>query len=94
MKTINEKYLQYAAMITGAIGSMFEEDSEWAVDQEELMEGDNLTHFMHALANVAPAHVFNNLTGDSKNHLEFNHVANQLCFQYMNAAKEEKEAQH
>ena len=92
MKTLNEKYLQYAAMITGAIGSMFEEDSEWAVDQEELMEGDNLTHFMHALANVAPAHVFNNLTGDSKNHLEFNHVANQLCFQYMNAAKEEKEA--
>lgn len=88
----NEKYLQYAAMITGAIGSMFEEDSEWAVDQEELMEGDNLTHFIHALANVAPAHVFNNLTGDSKNHLEFNHVANQLCFQYMNKAREEKEA--
>lgn len=52
----NKKYLQYAAMITGAIGSMFEEDNEWAVDQEELMEGDSLTHFMHALANVAPAH--------------------------------------
>ena len=87
----NEKYLQYAAIITGAIGSMFEEDSEWAVDQEELMEGDNLTHFIHALANVVPAHVFNNLTGDRKNHLEFNHVANQLCFQYMNKAMEEKE---
>ena len=88
----NEKYLQYAAMITGAIGSMFEEDSEWAVDQEELMEGNNLIHFMRALANVAPVHLYNSLTGDNKNQLEFNHVANRLCFQYMNAAKEEKEA--
>jgi hypothetical protein len=91
MSRKNEKYLQYAVMITGAIGSMFEEDSEWAIDQEELMEGDNLTHFMHALANVAPAHLFNNLTGDNKNQLEFNHVANQLCFQYMNSVGEKEE---
>ncbi|MCY1720184.1 hypothetical protein OU798_07510 [Prolixibacteraceae bacterium Z1-6] len=76
-------------MITGAIGSMFEEDSEWNIDQEELMEGDNLTHFFHALANVAPTHLFNQLTGDDKNQLEFNHVANQLCFQYSNKVDKE-----
>ena len=79
---MNEKYLQYAALISGAIGSMFEEDSEYAIDQEELMKDDNLTDFMHALANVAPTHLFNGLTGDNKNQLEFNHLANQLCFQY------------
>lgn len=91
MSRKNQKYLQYAGMITGAIGSMFQEDSEWALDQEELMEGDNLTHFMHALTNVAPTQLFNKLTGDSKNHLEFNHVANQLCFQYMKKVEEKEE---
>ena len=82
----NEKYLQYAAQISGAIGEMFNEDSEWQIDQEELQEGDNLTHFIHALANIAPAHIYNKITSDDKNHLEFNHIANQLCFQYMNKA--------
>ncbi len=82
MKENNEKYLQYAGVITAAISSMFEEDSEWVIDKKELMEGDNLTHFMHALANLAPTYLFNNLTGDDKNILEFNHIANHLCFKY------------
>lgn len=90
MSEEKEKYLQYAAMINGVLASMFDEDSEWAIDQEVLNEGDNLTLFIHALANVAPTLLFNTLTGDNKNQLEFNHMANQLCFQYM-TAREEKE---
>lgn len=46
------------------------------------MKGENPTHFTHALANIAPAHIFNQLTGENKSSLEFNHLANQLCFQY------------
>ena len=52
-------------------------------DQTIEIDDENMTDFMHALANVAPTMIFNGLTGANKNHLEFNHIANQLCFQYM-----------
>ena len=79
-----EKHLQYAAMLSEKIAELFDEDSEsdFHIDQQELQEGDNLTHFFHALANIMPTHLFNNITGDDKNNLEFNHIANQLVFQY------------
>lgn len=80
----SEKHLQYAAMLSGKIAELFDEDSEsdFHIDQQELQEGDNLTHFFHALANIMPTHLFNKITGDDKNDLEFNHIANQLVFQY------------
>lgn len=77
-----EKYLQYAVMLSGKIAEIFDEESEYHIDQEELQEGDNITHFFHALANIMPNHLFNEITGDDKNSLEFNHIANQLVFQY------------
>jgi len=69
-------------MLSGKIAEIFDEESEYYIDQEELQEGENLTHFFHALANVMPTHLFNKITGDDKNHLEINHIANQLVFQY------------
>jgi hypothetical protein len=71
-------------MLSGKIAELFDEDSEsdFHIDQQELQEGDNLTHFFHALANIMPTHLFNKITGDDKNNLEFNHIANQLVFQY------------
>jgi ribosomal protein L2 len=78
------KHLQYAVMLNGKIAELFDEDSEsdFHIDQQELQEGDNLTHFIHALANIMPTYLFNKITGDDKNNLEFNHIANQLVFQY------------
>ena len=82
---MHEKYIEYAGLITGAIGQMLLlDDSEYHIDQEELLKDDNMTHFIHALANVASTHIYNELTGDNLNHLDFNHIANKLCFQYMN----------
>ena len=78
----SEKHLQYAAMLSRKIAEIFDEESEYHIDQEELQEGDNLTHFFHALANIMPTHLFNKITGNDKNNLEFNHIANQLVFQY------------
>ena len=86
-----KKETQYAGAITMAIGAMFDEDNENYIDPEELQEGNNLTHFFHALANIAPTYFFNKFTGDDKNQLEFNHTANQLCFQYSNKINKEKE---
>jgi hypothetical protein len=76
----SEKTIQYAAILLAKVGEVMEEDGE--ISGEELGDGDNLTHFFHALANIMPTHVFNSITGDSKNNLEFNHIANQLVFQY------------
>ncbi len=80
-----EKHIQYSASITAALASLFEEDSEAYINPKELENPDNMTDFIHALANVAPTYIYNEFTGDEKNQLHFNHMANQLCFQYMNS---------
>lgn len=83
------KFIRYATMITSQIGDMFSnEDSSNFIDLEELNEGDNLKHFFHALSTVAPTHLFNKFMNDNKDHLEFNHVANHLCFEFMTKEKE------
>lgn len=47
-----------------------------------LLEND-FTSFMHTIANVVPTNIFNTLSSENANYLEFNHIANKLCFQYM-----------
>lgn len=75
-----EKYEEYTAVILGAIGSMFDEDSEHYIDEDDLAE--NLTEFFHALSNVAPSLMYSELTGEPTNTLDFNHISNKLIHQY------------
>ena len=79
-----EKDLQYAAILVHKIAELFDEDndSEEHIDTEELEEGDNATEFFHALAAIMPTYFYNKFTGVNTNHLEFNHIANQLVFQH------------
>lgn len=80
-----ERWVYYAGMITSAIGSMIEDEhAEYSISKEELYEDDNLTHFIHALANVAPTYIHNAITNNKVNQLDFNHMANKLCFQFSN----------
>lgn len=74
-----EKHLRYAAIITTKLAELFEEEGDLHEDEDFT---NNLTEFIHALATVAPCHLYNKIIGDNKNHLEFNHLCNQLCFQY------------
>ncbi len=80
----DEKVLMsFASRLTLAIEDLLSnEDSEFHINVSELEEGQNLTDFIHALSNLVPATVYTKLTNDDKNLLEFNHLANQLCFQY------------
>ena len=80
---------QYAIKIISALSKMFEQESDDAIDWEQLQEGDNLTHFIHALANLVPTHFYNKISGASENSLSFNHIANHLVFQY--SKREESE---
>lgn len=75
----NEKWKEYSVKILTVLQEMFDEDEELS---NELTEDDNTTQFFHALANVVPTTVFNQMTGEEKNYLSFNHIANQLVFQY------------
>lgn len=84
-----DKAIQYAARIVNALGELFS-DGEHEMDMEELMEGDNLTNFIHGLANIAPTMIYNELTGEERENLEFNHIANRLCFQYSTSIKNEE----
>lgn len=76
MKNKQEKHHVYAALISEKVAEMFEEN------QEDIQTGDNLTHFIHALSNTVPNLFYNKITGEDKNNLEFNHIANHLVFQY------------
>ena len=60
-----------------------DEDNENYIDLNNI----DVTKFIHALANQVPSMVYSTLTGNECNLLEFNHIANSLCFQYMKEAE-------
>lgn len=86
-----EKVLEYAVKIMGALAALFDEDSENVIDIEELQEGKNFTHFMHALATVAPYEIYYEFSNQVMEHIEFNHMANRLCFQYGRLKEDDQE---
>lgn len=82
-----KKQHQYALQLAEAISDVLSnEENENFIDQSEFGEdeGENLTEFIHALTTLMPSVIYSNITGDNKSALEFNHLANHLCFQYLN----------
>ncbi len=79
-----DKSTEYAVTIMAKIGELFDEDSDsdYKINVNELEDEENMTHFLHALCNIMPTHIYNKFTGDDKNMLAFNYIANQLVFQY------------
>jgi hypothetical protein len=78
-----KKAEQYTARIVDQLTEMFKDEScSNHIPLSELSEGDNLKCFIHAMS-CASAMMFCKLTGEEKNWLEFNHVANSLCFEFM-----------
>jgi hypothetical protein len=75
-----EKWMLYAAQIQSALADVFNEDNDNFIDANS--DDFDATQFFHALSNVVPTIMFNKLTGDNKNYLEFNHISNQLIFQF------------
>jgi hypothetical protein len=77
-----KKEEEYAQKISLALSHVFNPDAPFFIDPKELKEGNNLTHFAHALSNMVPTKFLNDLTGSTKSLLETNHIANIFCFQY------------
>jgi hypothetical protein len=78
------KEYQYAAKLQAQIIDMFSEESENYINKEEFLDQENATAFIHALANLVPALLYNQLTGESQDLLGVNHIANRLCHQFAN----------
>ncbi len=83
-----KKEEEYAIKIMAQVQEMFDENCENHIDINEIAEGDNATHYAHALANIAPAMVIGKLTGQEFDALGFNHMANRLAAQYSNFVRE------
>lgn len=75
------KQQEYTEKILGQLQHLFEEETENGIDLKELQDNSNASDFFHALANLAPAVVYNKLTQKSVGSLDFNQIANRLCFQ-------------
>ena len=82
MKQKENPEFKYAQVIIGKMSEIFDKESEFHIDKNELSEGENATYFFHALINVMPSFIYNTLSGEEKNLLEVNHIGNQLIFQY------------
>ena len=77
-----EKEMIYTYLVYRQIIEMLrDEECSNYVDIAELQDTKNMTAFIHALSSAA-CQVYNKLTGNEVNFLEFNHIANQLCFQF------------
>jgi len=77
-----EKQFEYAVKLGMAVATVFDENSDHYIKQSDFENDDNLKAFLHALANIVPNRMYETLTGEDKNTLEFNHIANHLVFEY------------
>lgn len=84
-KKKSEKWLQYSVLIASKIQDMIDE-GEISIKDLSANEGENLKEFLHAVATVVPAQIYNKMTSSKVDFLAFNHIANQLCFEYMHKA--------
>lgn len=79
-----KKHDEYAVIILAHLQEMLSGESENKIDIEELADDKNATAFFHALANLAPTIIYQKLTGQEVDIVEFNHIANRMCFQFAN----------
>lgn len=91
MSKQNEKYPYYATLIAAKLQELFDKDDACGIDLQELIEDDQITEFMFAVACVAPAFIYNKFTQQDVDYLEFNHIANKLCFQFCQVENESKQ---
>lgn len=76
-------YTKYTALLYNDICDLFDNNKKLASELEGRDNVRNFTCFVHALATTMPTRVYNKMASCNLNHLEFNQLANRLCFQFM-----------
>ena len=75
---------QYTSQISSKIAELFDEE-EGSLTFKEISDNERFKCFVFALS-CASAIIFNKLSNSEKTYLEFNHMANMLCFEFMKHA--------
>jgi hypothetical protein len=88
--TPEEKQVHYARIIIEKLAELFDKENEDCLDLKKMAQDDDITHFIHALGNLAPTYYYCRITGEKISSLMFNHIANQLCFQFSERPSEDK----
>jgi len=83
-----EKWAYYSHLIAEGIKQVMLDNNILEELAED--EGNNYKHFLHALATGAPSYIYNSLSNTEVSQLEFNHIANELCFQFVKLIDSEK----
>lgn len=71
----------YAKKIYAHVAEMFNEESENYIDLSKVIEDNEATEMMYALANLVPTLIYKHLTGEEVDVLGFNHIMNRLICQ-------------
>lgn len=74
-----KKSIQYAINIGSAMTSLIAEDEEL---QEELQDTENFKALLHAISTIIPNRIYNQFSEGELDNLEYNHLANKLCFEF------------
>lgn len=74
-----DNQMQMTQSIVEAVNTLFDEEYELKRYEWDKL---NLTEFFTAYVK-AGTYIFNKVTGEDKNYIEFTHLANQLIFQDM-----------
>ncbi|MCO6147507.1 hypothetical protein [Flavobacterium sp. NRK1] len=72
---------EYTLKILDQLQQLFEESNENRINIADMEDSQSAADFFHALANLAPTVVFSKLTQKEIGTLDFNHIANRLCFE-------------
>lgn len=84
-----EKQTEFAGKIIVALEQVLkDEESECYIGLDAIEK--NANEFFHALSTMAPNYVYCKLTGENLSSLDFNHLANELCFQFSEIEKQPK----
>ncbi|MFD2600770.1 hypothetical protein [Flavobacterium suzhouense] len=90
---MESKQQEYTEKILGQLQQLFSEENENRINISELEDNSNASDFFHALANLAPTVVYTKLTQKEIGTLDFNHIANRLCFQNCFVKQDSPESQ-
>jgi len=78
---MESKQEEYTLKILDQLQQLFEDSNENRIALKELEDNANAADFFHALPNLVPTVIYSKLTQKEIGTLDFNHIANRLCFQ-------------
>jgi hypothetical protein len=85
---MTERQIQFSASISNCLAQLFDDESHFAINID-VADEEQVKDFIWALSTTVPCNMWSKISGNKINFLEFNHIANMLCFENMTMKNEE-----